>query len=210
MEYYPEEVWINWLDQLSDQNYVEIESFLPTEIYDSIASFLHQKLAEEAFERAQIGPNTKAQVISEIRGDYTYWLSRSTDAELSSTFEFFEDVRQKLNRYCYLSLSDYEFHLAHYPAGSFYKAHYDQFKERSNRLISMIIYFNEEWQTGDGGELKIFQSEGKEIIINPTKNKMVMFKSADILHEVLITNKPRLSLTGWFLYQPAGLGYLFG
>jgi len=31
----------------------------------------------------------------------------------------------------------------------------DQFQGKNNQVISMLIYLNENWQEGDGGELKI-------------------------------------------------------
>jgi SM-20-related protein len=60
----------------------------------------------------------------------------------------------------------------------------------------MILYLNENWQINDGGELCIYKQEIKQLI-EPTNCKLVFFKSSDLLHEVLITNKPRLSVTGW-------------
>jgi len=33
--------------------------------------------------------------------------------------------------------------------------------------------------------------------ISPTNGKTVFFKSDELLHEVLITNKRRMSVTGW-------------
>jgi SM-20-related protein len=112
-----------------------------------------------------------------------------------------------MNRYCYLSLSDYEFHLAHYPTGTFYKRHLDQFVGRNNRMISVVIYLNEHWKVGDGGELQIYLESG-DVTVQPKARRCVLFKSADVEHEVLTTNVGRDSLTGWLLYKPAGLGLL--
>ena len=209
MAFYEEEVWLEWIDLLSENEYVIVDNFLSEELYSLIARFLQEKLEENDFEKASIGTGSENQVISEIRGDYTYWLDSSRDVGLHTFFQLINELIGKLNRYCYLSLSDYELHLAHYPEGSFYKRHIDQFRDRSNRMITLIIYFNDSWKPGDGGELKMFLDK-KEKVIEPLANRLVLFKSAEIPHEVLITQKARLSLTGWLLYQPTGLGYLFG
>lgn len=96
-----------------------------------------------------------------------------------------------------------------YPKGSFYKRHLDQFNNRSNRMITMIIYLNENWKKEDGGELKIYKNN-TEILVEPLANRSIIFKSAALEHEVLPTNAGRNSITGWFLYQPSGVGYILG
>ena len=209
MQLFDEQTWLGWIDELSDKDYLVVDEFLPGSPYQDIDQFFNQKLAEDDFQKAAIGAGAENQVISEIRGDYTYWLDSRRDVELAAFFDLVREWIAKLNRYCYLSLSDFELHLAHYPAGSFYKKHFDQFKGRSNRMITLILYLNKDWKKGDGGELKMYLREGEKVI-EPLNNRLVLFKSADIPHEVLLTNKARLSLTGWLLYQPTGMGYLLG
>ncbi len=60
----------------------------------------------------------------------------------------------------------------------------------------MIIYLNENWQEKDGGELKIYQANTEQVVL-PTSGKTVFFKSNELAHEVLITHKKRMSITGW-------------
>jgi len=60
----------------------------------------------------------------------------------------------------------------------------------------MISYLNEDWQKEDGGELLI-QQKNTEQNISPSQGKTVFFKSHELIHEVLITNQSRLSITGW-------------
>jgi SM-20-related protein len=209
VNYFPEEKWIDWVDQLSENDYVVIDNFLSPELYQVVRGFLLRKLEEDEFERAGLGSVFNNQLDTSIRGDFTYWLDKNRDNELSVAFDLIEEIKFTLNRYCFLSLSGYEFHLAHYPAGTFYKRHVDQFKDKSNRMISVIIYLNEGWQKGDGGELKIYK-EDEELTIDPIASRCVMFKSADVPHEVMQTNVGRYSLTGWMLYQPSGVGFVLG
>jgi SM-20-related protein len=51
--------------------------------------------------------------------------------------------------------------------------------------------------------------ENETYLVKPVAKRLLLFKSGSIEHEVLKTNVPRYSLTGWLLHQPSGLGYLF-
>lgn len=196
------------MDALAEQQYVVIDDFLSEAQYAAIRQFFDDKLADEAFHKAAIGTSALHQVNETIRGDFTYWLSKGRDTEMESFWSLADELMYVMNRYCYLSLSDFEFHLAYYPAGTFYKRHLDQFMDRNNRMISVVIYLNEHWTEGDGGELRIFHSEDGHVDVQPKARRCVLFKSADVEHEVRITHVGRSSLTGWLLYQPMGLGHL--
>lgn len=208
MAYLKDEQFLEWVDILSEKDLVVIDNFLPQDLFDKAFAFLQQKQEEDEFKKAALGDAFSRQVVSEIRGDFAYWLDKERDVELKGFFELAQELIAKLNRYCFLSLSGYEFHLTHYPKGSYYKKHLDQFKERSNRLISVIVYLNKDWKEGDGGELKVYSDSKEDIIINPISNRCVIFKSDVVEHEVLPTNVSRYSLTGWLLYLPSGVGYL--
>jgi SM-20-related protein len=208
MNFYPTEKWIDWVDTLSENNYVIIDDFVSEDMFRKLRSFLFDHLNENNFKKAGIGAMTEYQVKSSIRGDFVYWLESARDTQLEDLFMLIEHIKMMFNRLCYLSLSGYEFHLAHYPEGSFYKKHLDQFKERSNRMITVILYLNENWQKGDGGELKVYKGDGETLLIEPVGNRCVIFKSDALEHEVLLTHKSRYSLTGWLLYQSSVYGFL--
>lgn len=202
MHNYNDDCWLAWFDQLADEEYVVINNFLPASLYAEIREFFLHHLQIDDFSKAGIGSSGNRIVATSIRGDYVYWLDEQRDTQLGGFFQLIGDLRDRLNRFCYLSLSGFEFHLAHYPPGSYYHKHLDQFKERNNRMISVIIYLNEQWQPEDAGELKIYHSSGREIILSPLANRCIMFRSNLLAHEVLLTNASRYSLTGWLLYQP--------
>ena len=205
MSFFPDELWIKWFDLLSDQSYVIIDNFLPEEIYRTSRNSLIAHLVNEDFRKAGIGASAHRTVKDSVRGDFVYWLSRDKDVEHEKFFQLADELKEKLNRFCYLSLSGYEFHLAHYPPETRYEKHRDQFRDRSNRMISAVIYLNETWKPEDGGELKI-HLPADECIIEPMARRCVLFQSDKTEHEVLITHVPRYSLTGWLLYNPAGVG----
>lgn len=196
--------WLSWVDSLSEHDYVVIDHFLNESIYQSLRSYFKAKLPE--FKQAGIGALDDRLVRHDIRGDQTYWLDPQRDGEIASFWQLLEETKQVLNRYCYLSLSGYEFHFANYPPTAHYEKHLDQFEGRNNRMISLVIYLNEDWQPGDGGELELFLADGRELKVEPLKGRAVLFKSASMPHRVCRSYRDRYSLTGWFLYQPLGLG----
>ncbi len=210
MKFYSEEEWINWVDSLAEHDYVVIDDFVSNDLFNRLSVFLFDRLRENEFDKAGIGALSEYQIKSSIRGDYVYWLDSKRDAELQELFDVIEHIRFMISRLCYLSLSGYEFHLAYYPAGSFYRKHLDQFKGRGNRMITVILYLNENWQPGDGGELKVYKRDADTFLVEPIKNRCIIFRSDALEHEVLLTNKSRYSLTGWLLHQPSSLGYLLG
>ncbi|WP_262420251.1 2OG-Fe(II) oxygenase [Flagellimonas meishanensis] len=206
--YHGLEQWFSWMDDLSSRNYVVIDNFFRDELYADMKAFFLQKLPD--FTEAGIGSNRENQIKRTVRGDFTHWLDRKRDEQLSTFWDLVDETLYMFNRYCYLSLSGYEFHLAHYPPGSHYARHLDQFENRNNRMISVVIYFNEDWKKGDGGELEIVNADNSLLLVEPHAARCVMFKSAEVPHAVLPATKSRFSLTGWLLYQPASLGQFFG
>ena len=199
--------WEEQMDLLAQQDYVIIDQFFNPERLRSAHQFFNKKQDEDAFAKAAIGSGGATKVINEVRNDYTYWLERERDTELEAIFDALDEVKTIFNRLLYLSLADYEFHLAHYPQGSFYKKHLDQFEGRKNRMISIIIYLNNGWTDGDGGELRIHPERADFIDIAPLENRCVMFRSDTLFHEVLISNTSRKSITGWMLYKPVAFPF---
>ncbi len=206
---YSDEQWLGWMDRLAEADFVIVDDFISNELYENIMEFFHEMEESDKLKKAGIGAQQNFQVKSEIRGDFIYWLDENRDLELAPFFELMDELTQNLKRFCYLSLSGSEFHIAKYPAGSFYRKHLDQFSERTNRQITVLIYLNNNWQKGDGGELMIYK-DGEEIEIEPIAKRLLLFKSDVIEHEVLTTNVPRYSLTGWLLHKPSGAGYIIG
>lgn len=206
---YSEEQWISWMDELAENDIVIIDDFISEELYQTIIEFFSAIEENERLKKAGIGTSLHYQIQKEVRGDLIYWLDPERDKKLASFFTLMEELRNKLGMYCFISLSGSEFHLAKYPIGSKYERHIDQFNKRSNRQITVLIYLNKDWEKGNGGELKIYNKEGN-ILVEPIAKRLLLFKSDVIEHEVLHTEVPRYSLSGWLLHQPATLGSLLG
>lgn len=206
---YQKNDWLEWIDQLAEQDFVVIDQAISPEFLQQLRQPFELDLHEgERFREAGIGTGTLHHRNTKRRGDWVYWLDRQRDKSFQGFFEWMDNWRAQLNRYCFLSLSDAEFHLAYYPPGSFYERHLDQFQGRDNRLISVVLYLNQSWKPEDGGQLRLFLPDGTTKDVAPESCRLVLFRSDTLEHEVLPTHSGRHSLTGWLLRQPATLGAL--
>lgn len=146
---------------------------------------------------AGTGNSQQAAQDKSVRGDVIYWLDRKhNDTHENAFFDIMDAFVIYLNDSCYTGITGYEFHYTLYEKGSFYTKHLDQFRTNQSRQFSMIIYLNTGWMAGDGGQLSVTHTEGIQQI-DPTGGKTVFFKSSELEHEVLVTNTPRMSITGW-------------
>lgn len=167
----------------------------------SLAGHLKENLlalyADKQLKSAGIGNGTFAVQNKSIRKDIIYWLDRAHNDKYENVFlDLMDNFVSYLNSSCYTGITGYEFHYTLYETGSFYKKHVDQFRNNDSRKYSMIMYLNTGWQKEDGGELCIHHSDYLQNI-PPENGKSVFFKSSELVHEVLLTNKPRMSITGW-------------
>jgi len=132
-----------------------------------------------------------------VRSDSIYWLgAKPGNLHEKAFFKLIDSFITYLNATCYTGITGYEFHYALYQKGSFYHKHIDQFKNDKSRAYSMIMYLNTDWQKADGGELCIHHSDRLQNVA-PVNGKCVFFKSSELIHEVLLTQQLRLSITGW-------------
>ncbi len=146
---------------------------------------------------AGIGNNPQLVRDKLRRNDKIYWLDlEHHDQHEDNFFELMDSFVLYLNRTCYTGITGYEFHYTMYEKGSFYKRHLDQFQNNKSRAYSMIMYLNADWVEKDGGELCIYHSDHLQTI-SPMNGKCVFFKSSELEHEVLVTQEPRMSITGW-------------
>lgn len=172
------------------------DHFIPPELASSLRYNLQNLFSRNKFHLGGTG-NDIIDDSKVFRGDSIHWLDRKHEDTFENMFfDLIDAFVLYLNEYCYAGIKSYEFHYTLYPVGSFYKKHLDQFRNNDSRQFSMIIYLNADWHKNDGGELKVYK-DSKSHLISPTSGKLVFFKSSELEHEVLITNKERISITGW-------------
>src|SRR5690554_3789068 len=154
--------------------------------------------SEAELKGAGVGQLIEHEVNLKIRGDQIHWLEKDSPLHFEQMFhKRINAFIQYLNRSCFLSLNDFEFHYTHYPKGSFYKKHIDQFHNDPSRVLSVVLYLNKDWKESNGGQIVVYPKGKASVSINPTWGRIVCFRSDQLAHEVLVTNKSRYSLTGW-------------
>lgn len=158
-------------------------------------------LQQGGFHAAGTGRGGQLRVDGEIRGDQVLWVEKaSAGPALCAALDTLETLRQEVNRALFLGLFDVELHFAAYPPGAGYQRHLDRFRDDDRRTLTAILYLNEPgWGEADGGLLRFWPDEdAAPIDIVPGGGTLVTFLSARFWHQVLPTQRQRLSLTGWF------------
>jgi len=133
-----------------------------------------------------------------IRGDFTCWLSEPLLPPERLLMQRMEELRLQLNQDAFLGLFELELHYARYPAGAAYSRHVDQPQGSTQRKLSLVLYLNPEWQSSDGGILRIHAADERFVDVEPIAGRMVCFLTPGREHEVLQAQCERLSISGWF------------
>lgn len=69
---------------------------------------------------------------------------------------------------------------------------------RTRRVVSFILYLNENWDVASGGELRVFPSGGDFEDVLPEGGTLVLLMSRDLEHLVRETRRERQCVVGWF------------
>jgi SM-20-related protein len=150
------------------------------------------------FAPARIGRQGAERRRDHIRGDFTCWLSEPLLPAERLLMRRLEELRLQLNRDAFLGLFELELHYAKYPAGAAYSRHIDQPLGSTQRKVSLVLYLNSEWQSADGGMLRIHAADDEFIDVEPIAGRLVCFLTPGREHEVLQARRERLSISGWF------------
>jgi SM-20-related protein len=185
-------------DDIERQGFSVRPAALPRSI--AAALFAHQQsLDDHMYADAGVGRATDYLRNERVRSDEICWITgMSTAGRL--WLDWSARLQTYLNRLLFLGLFSFESHFAHYPPGSFYKRHYDAFRGETNRILSIVVYLNEDWVEGDGGELVLYESDedGTGTTVPPRFGTVALFLSEEFPHEVLPARRDRYSVAGWY------------
>lgn len=196
----------DWLDELasglSEHGWMslDVRSRLGTNLLAALKQEVQILDRTDAMKKAGIGRGNDLVCDRSVRRDRIAWLQGVT-APQAVLFEFFEAIRQGLNQRLFLGLKRFETHYATYHSGDFYKQHLDSFKGRASRVVSLVLYLNDDWQAVDGGALQVFNRDNHHEVcgtVLPEAGRMALFMSEEIPHEVLPAYRTRYSLACWF------------
>jgi SM-20-related protein len=183
---------------LQDTGYIVLEHALPDELLARLLARC-QNDDTERFSAAHVGRGADKKQIKSLRGDAISWLDEADETD-HDYLALMESLRSGLNQSLYLGLFDYECHYAIYASGAGYAKHSDVLVGKKNRILTTVLYLNEAWQAADGGELQVYDPTGDKVIatVLPKFGTMIIFLSEMFPHEVLISQRTRRSMAGWF------------
>ena len=190
--------WDDLAARIVQPGFFILPKFFSLELVQDLSDEISDRKSANLFHAAGVG--SKAQHIHNpnIRGDLVSWIDPTDPpAAVIPIEEFLNEIKRSLNERLMMGLWDSELHFAVYPPGTHYEKHVDRFRGDDARLLSVVIYLNEDWQPDDGGQLLLNPAEGNPIAVQPEAGTLVIFRSENLPHEVLRSNKERLSLTGW-------------
>jgi SM-20-related protein len=136
------------------------------------------------------------------RSDASAWLTGDTvPAGLLPLWEAFVGLRDALNGAAYLGLDRMEVQVARYSGnGAAYGRHRDAFSDpagsRPNRRVTAIYYANPAWERAHGGVLRL-HGDPEPIDVAPLLDRLLVFLSERVEHEVLPTRSARWAVTAW-------------
>ena len=190
------------VEQLGTSGYFTRPSFLGAEL----AGRVRKEAAAIALKRAGV---SRAHALHDsVRGDEIAWLTPGeTSGALAEAVRCFSDLMVPLNEAAWLGLRSFELQLARYGAGAKYARHRDAFEGQDNRRVTAIVYLNEGWRPEHGGQLRLHVEP--PVDLEPTLDRLLVFRSEVVEHEVLESRAFRWALTAWYsasLPLPAAAG----
>jgi SM-20-related protein len=190
------------LTDLTEQGWSVQDNFLGTELIQQLAQECRNQHSLGLLHEAGVGRAKQFVINKSVRGDQIRWLEAGMSDSTDLYLDEMTKLRLLLNEQLFLGLKNSENHFAVYTQGAFYQKHVDRFRGSRDdgsrcRIVSSVLYLNSDWKPEHGGELRLHLN-AQHHDIAPVANRLVLFISADIWHEVLPAKAERLSLTGWF------------
>lgn len=191
------------LTDITTKDWGIIPNFLPIATAIALKQDLLCRQEAGQFKQAGVGKAGTNQIRTDIRGDETMWWQESDLVEAQKNYyQNINTLKEALNQAFFLHLAELECHYACYPTGAYYKRHVDSFRKNNSRLISVILYLNEDWQASKGGNLRIYNPDNESFIdILPTQATLICMRSDTVSHEVLPATQARYSIAGWLRRQ---------
>lgn len=189
-------------NELGKSGFCVYTGYLTPQLLQSTRADLERLHLEGSFHQAGIGRAADLQKNLNVRKDEIFWLEREAQNPVQTQlWQHLDSLQKAMNETLLLGLSEFEGHYAAYPAGGFYKRHRDCFQNNNDRMVSLVLYLNEDWKETDGGRLRIYGNESYTDV-DPVGGTLVLFMSRDLDHEVLLSHRARYSFTGWFKVRP--------
>jgi len=179
------------------------DDLLSPEVASSIREEVLGFRARGLFKPAGIGKERLLR--REIRGDSVCWILPPVDDDgdallraspgLTVLHEKLVEIARVLSEHALVNLSRIEMHAAHFGPGGRYLPHLDRSSGTSGRVFTYVYFLNPSWTRHHGGALRAITPRRK--LMAPVMNRLVLFHTPEVLHEVMTTTVDRLAVTGW-------------
>ena len=200
------------LDDLSSKGWSWQPSFLPEPLFAALHAEVKAIDTEDDLAPAGIGRETAFQLDRSIRRSRIAWLDGSTLAQ-SAFLQWAEQLREAINRSLMIGLFEFEACYAVYGPGGFYDRHLDSFEGARNRVVSLVVYLNEDWSPELGGALVVWP-EGADADAEPAARVLperagvVFMLSETVPHAVEMTHASRFAIAAWWRVNPSIQGQI--
>jgi SM-20-related protein len=186
---------------LLERGWACCDDFAPLERVAALRTEAQRSWMGGEYQAAAVGAGARRVMRPAIRGDEIHWLTPPFSPALERLAADLEELRLGLNRELALGLFDLELHFARYAPGSGYARHLDQLNGSDARVLSLVLYLNEDWCAEEGGALRLYTPADPHapfLEFAPRAGRLMAFLSERFEHEVLPATRERLSITGWF------------
>lgn len=192
---------------VADRDWSLVPDFLDPAAVTALRREVESRRAAGRFRAAAVGRASGVAIRPELRSDHLSWIEPDDAAAAVNAYLLaMEGLRRAMNRHLYLGLMTLESQFALYPPGTFYGRHLDRHRDSDERVLSCVLYLNENWAADDGGHLRLYLPEGEggetPCHVSPDGGRLVVFLSDRVPHEVLPARRERLSIASWFRGWP--------
>jgi len=188
-------------ESLRDRGFGVVEGYVADSTWRALARDARRRHGHGDFRQAGVGRGDSFRVDRSIRSDAVLWVDPTSPTRAERRWlTRVERLRLALNQSLFLGLFGYECHFARFAPGAYYETHLDRFADASHRLVSLVLYLNEDWRDEDGGELRLFLGEADRAPwedVRPRGGTLVAFLSGEVPHAVRPAERERFSVTGW-------------
>ncbi len=195
--------WCPWDDEmvqvLGDGGALVFDGVLGKSVASDTFQQIVELAREGALRNAGVGRMGSHRQDESVRQDLIAWVDADTEDRFTRISVLFEQVRQAANEYCWMGVKRFDTQIAMYPGdGAQYDRHRDAFHGQMSRVLTAIYYPNVDWQPAHGGQLRVFFSNGTVEEIEPMGDRLVVFLSEILDHQVLPVFSARAALTAWY------------
>lgn len=191
---------------LADRGFVVVLGFLARAAVTALRAEGVRRRAAGEFHAASVGRAGGEQRDTSIRGDSICWLDADgATAPERALLVHLDALRSALNGALLLDITALEAHYACYLPGGRYVRHVDRFRDNDARVISLVLYLNDDWHDVDGGALRIYATptaDAPACEVSPRGGTLVAMRSEAIEHEVLPATTERWSIAAWMRRRP--------